>query len=118
MSPILAEWLRSTEAGSHDAFHARERGLSRAADTDLVALALSESRVLVTADLDFPRIIALSGKDAPGLILFRAGNISDAQMLALLQRVLLEVPPPALQHAIVVVDEQSLRIATLPIQPR
>lgn len=118
VSPLLAAWLRSPEGGSHDAVHARERGLSSSPDTELFALAIAESRVLVTADLDFARIIALSGSDGPGLILFRAGNITDAGMLALLQRVLTETTPESLPHSVVVVDEHAIRIATLPIRPR
>ena len=118
VSPILAAWLRSPEGGAHDAIHARERGLSRAPDSELFALALSESRVLVTADLDFARIIALSGLDGPGLILFRAGNITDTAMLTLLRRVLSEVSLDLLPRSVVVVDEHSIRISTLPILPR
>lgn len=70
----------------------------------------------MTADLDFPRIIALSQGDRPGLILFRAGNISDRQMLELLQRVLAEVPHEQLGRSVVVVDEHSMRIAALPLK--
>ena len=118
ISPMLAAWLRSQEGGSHDAVHARERGLSHAPDTQLFALAVAESRILVTADLDFARIIALSGLDGPGLVLFRAGNITDNQMLALLRRVLAETTPESLPRSVVVVDEYTMRIATLPIRPR
>lgn len=114
VSPVLAAWLRD---GGHDAVHARERGLSRAADAALVALAIAEDRVLVTADLDYPRIIALSSADRPGLILFRAGNISDARMLELLKRVLVEVRPEQLARSVVVVDEYSMRVAALPLRP-
>lgn len=117
VSPMLARWLRSGEGGGHDALHARERNLSTAPDTRLVALAMEESRILVTADLDFARIIALSGRDGPGLILFRAGNVSDAQMLVLLQRVLLDVPHTELPRSVVVIDENSIRVASLPIKP-
>lgn len=118
VSPMLAAWLRSAEGGSHDAVHARERGLSRASDTELFALAVAESRILVTADLDFARIIALSGQDGPGLVLFRAGNSTDTQMLSLLRRVLAETTPQSLPHSVVVIDEYTMRISTLPIRPR
>lgn len=117
VSPLLAEWLRSADGGAHDAVHARERGLSRATDPELFEIALSESRVLVTADLDFARIIALSRLDGPGLILFRAGNMTDVQMLSLLRRVMAETTPESLPRSVVVIDEHAMRIATLPIRP-
>jgi predicted nuclease of predicted toxin-antitoxin system len=112
VSPLLAAWLR--ERG-HDAVHVRDIGLAAAPDTQLVALAISHGRVLITADLDYPRIIALSKNDRPGLILFRAGNVSDTQMLHLLQRTLTEVPEDQLASSIVVVGEHSIRIARLPL---
>jgi predicted nuclease of predicted toxin-antitoxin system len=87
-------------------------------DSSLVALAISEERVLITADLDYPRLIALSNLDRPALILFRAGNITDNQMLALLQRVLREVESSLLERSISVVDEYSIRVASLPLKSR
>jgi predicted nuclease of predicted toxin-antitoxin system len=42
-----------------------------------LALARREQRVVITADLDFPRMLALSAAEGPGLILFRGGNYSD-----------------------------------------
>ena len=114
ISPLLAEWLR--EVG-HEAFYVRERGLSRASDEEIFSIAVAESAVIVTADLDFSRIVVLSGRDQPGLILFRAGNLSDDQMLDLLGTVIRRVPAQQLQRSVVVADRTSLRIAPLPLRP-
>jgi predicted nuclease of predicted toxin-antitoxin system len=114
VSPRLAEWLRSADAGSHDAVHVRERGMSKARDAELVEVARDEGRVLVTSDLDFARLLALAGMRSPGLILFRAGNVSDREMLALLRRVLESVSAELLVCSAVVVDEHTIRVASLP----
>ena len=114
VSPMLAEWLRGE---GHDAFHLRERGLSRLSDREVFDLATVESRVIVTSDLDYSRILALSGKDAPGLVVFRAGNISDDRMLALLNIVFKQVDPAKLASSVTVVDAHKIRIATLPLRP-
>ncbi len=114
VSPLLAAWLR--EAG-HEAFHVRERGLSRATDEELFTLAASDDRIIVTADLDFSRILALSGRRGPGLILFRAGNTTDQQMLGLLQAVLQRVSPEQFASSVIVTDAHMLRIASLPLRP-
>lgn len=113
VSPIVAAWLAGR---GHDAVHVRDRGMSRSTDEQIVALAVAEQRVIVTSDLDYPRIIALAGVSRPGLVLFRAGNISDREMLALLQRVLTEVPAERLPGSVVVIDEHSIRVATLPLR--
>jgi predicted nuclease of predicted toxin-antitoxin system len=114
VSPRAAEWLR--QAG-HEAWHVRERGLSRASDEAIFAMAVTDGATIVTTDLDFSRIVALSGRDRPGVVLFRAGNISDDRMLELLQRVLAQVPSGELERSVVVVDEAVIRVAPLPLRP-
>ncbi len=114
VSPLLSEWL---VGHGHDAFHLRERGLSRMRDEEIFRLATAEERIIVTADLDFSRIIALSGRDAPGLVLFRAGSVTDRQMLAMLERVLQGVSEEQLVRSVVVVDRHAFRIAPLPLMP-
>ena len=58
----------------HDAVHALERRLDRASDEVILERARNEQRVVVTADLDYPRLLALAQAKGPGLILFRGGN--------------------------------------------
>jgi predicted nuclease of predicted toxin-antitoxin system len=78
---------------------------------------IRESRIIFTSDLDFSRIVALSALDKPGIILFRAGNITDDQMLKLLQNVLTQVSPAQLQASIISVEATRLRISPLPVKP-
>ena len=114
VNPMPAEWLVGK---GYDAFHLRERGLSRLPDEDIFRLGVAEDRIIVTADLDFSRIIALSGRHAPGLILFRADPVTDRQMLTMLERVIQSVSEEQLVRSVVVVDTQSFRIAPLPLKP-
>ncbi len=109
---MTESWLRGE---GHDAFHVRDRELSRATDEHLFEIAASEDRILLTSDLDFARILALSGRSRPGLILFRAGNLTDDQMLDLLKKILHSHDGPVLQGAVVVADQNTMRVATLPI---
>jgi predicted nuclease of predicted toxin-antitoxin system len=69
LSPALAEWLASL---GHDAIHASSSGLSQAPDSEILSRAIAERRVIVTADLDFPRLLAAIRETGPGLILLRA----------------------------------------------
>ncbi len=92
--------------------------MASAADDVIFAKAVAEDRVIITVDLDFARIAALSGRAGPGLVLFRAGNVSDQEMLNLLRRVLAELPIERLSRCVVVVDEYAIRVSALPITPR
>jgi predicted nuclease of predicted toxin-antitoxin system len=49
--PDVAVWLRSQ---GHDAIHARELSLGRAPDSQILSRAIDDSRILISADLDFP----------------------------------------------------------------
>jgi predicted nuclease of predicted toxin-antitoxin system len=56
LSPQLAVWFRQQ---NHDAIHSLERGLNRASDAAILEYAGKEHRIVVTADLDYPRLLAL-----------------------------------------------------------
>ena len=112
VTPLTVTHLRAI---GHDAVHAHEIGLARAADTQLLDVARREERVIVTADLDYPRLLALHQATRPGIILFRGGAYSDAEMLGLLDRVLTQTPALDLEGSIVVVDRRRIRRRALPI---
>ena len=76
LSPELALWLRMQ---GHDAVHAGEIALARAPDIEILNAAIHESRVVITADLDFPRLLALLGARGPGLLLLRGGNFTGSE---------------------------------------
>jgi predicted nuclease of predicted toxin-antitoxin system len=112
VTPGAGPHLRAT---GHDAIHAVDLGLARSSDNELLAVARREERVVITADLDYPRLIALQQADRPGVILFRGGAYSDSEMLALLDRVLARASTLDLEHSIVVVDRTRIRRRALPI---
>jgi len=48
-------------------------------------LCAMQHRVVVTADLDFPRLLATVGASGPGLILLRGGDYSESESVELLK---------------------------------
>jgi predicted nuclease of predicted toxin-antitoxin system len=114
LSPELADWL---VRHGHDAIHALSAGLDRAPDEVIVARARNEQRVIITADLDYPRLLALAQAEGPGLILFRGGNYSDQETVERLTRTLESVPIQELPHSIVVIEKGRIRRRRLPLEP-
>ncbi len=114
LSPMLAAWLRGQ---GHDAVHAAELGLIRTRDIDLMARAKQEGRTIVTADLDYPRLLALAQTTDPSLILFRDGNWSDADVIARMGEILQALTADDLAQSIIVVDRDRVRRRRLPISP-
>lgn len=109
----VADALR--QAGHH-AEHTRERGLSRADDETLLALARAEESTIVTFDSDFARFLALSGDDAPSVLHIR---LEPEHMGELGERVSAAVDKTATdlkEGAVVVLEPQRTRWRRLPIR--
>lgn len=114
LSPELAAWLRQQ---GHDAIHAAEVMLARAADLEIMARAKQERRTVITADLDYPRLLALAQMTDPSLILFRNGNWSEADVIARMREILHTLPPAEIAGSIISVDRNRVRRRRLPISP-
>lgn len=112
LSASLAAWLRDQ---GHDAVHAAELGLAAAPDSIIVARAKQDDRTIVTADLDYPRLLALmQGRDS-SLILFRDGNWSEADVLARMGEILQGMTAADLTRSIIVVEHGRIRRRRLPV---
>ena len=79
LSPNLAKWLVGQ---GHEAIHVSQIGMGGALDTDILQRAAVEKRTVVTADLDYPRLLALAAAAQPSLILFRNGEWRDEAVIA------------------------------------
>ena len=112
LSPELAQWL---QVEGHDAVHASDLSMHRTPDSEILQFATRDDRVVITADLDFPRLLAALGSAGPGLILLRGGNYSEAESRDCLRRVLMSIVQDELPRSIVVVDRERIRRRWLPV---
>ena len=64
VSPSLLDVLRHF---GHEGVHAHQLGMGRARDSELLEKARQEGRIIITADLDFPRLLVLSVSEGPGI---------------------------------------------------
>jgi predicted nuclease of predicted toxin-antitoxin system len=102
----------------HQAIHLREQGLQRLADEEIIEKARQEERVILTHDLDFGRIIALSQSRLPSVITFRLDNMRPASVNHYLDEVLSQFSTELAQGALVSVNEQAIRVRPLPVGDR
>jgi predicted nuclease of predicted toxin-antitoxin system len=108
----VVQWLRQN---GHDTKHLRDEGLHRIPNGEIFAKAISESRVILTFDLDFGEILALSQGKKTSVILFRLHNTGTSHLIKRLNTVLADTAEALEQGAVVVVEESRHRIRYLPL---
>lgn len=112
LAQSTANFLRSQK---YDAVHVREEGMQRAKDSEIIDKARREKRIILTHDLDFGRLIALSQSSHPSVITFRLNNMQPAQVNHYLAEVLTRFTDELEAGALVSINERTIRVRTLPI---
>jgi len=107
-----AAWLNGL---GHDAVHARDIGLSQAGDDRILQKALQEGRIVLTMDLDFPRLLSLGSHEGPGVILIRLERPRPSEIHQRLETLFGSIHAEDLFHAITVIEETRIRIRKLPV---
>ena len=112
LSPRIAEGLR--QAG-HDAVHVRDYNMQSASDIEILKLAATQNRVLISADTDFNTLLALWHEKKPSVILLRhPGKKPDSQIKLLITSIA-RTEKALKQGSIVVIEETRIRVRSLPI---
>ena len=112
LAQSTSEFLRSL---GYDAIHLRDEGLQRLPDERIVIKALVEGRTIITHDLDFGRIVALSGDTVPSIVTFRLTDMTPALVNEALRAVLDDAAQSLEGGALVTVTDGGIRIRTLPV---
>jgi predicted nuclease of predicted toxin-antitoxin system len=115
LSQSLARALRERQ---YDVVHLREEGLIALHDEGIVEKARSEHRIVITHDLDFSRLMALSGATSPSTITFRLSDMRPHNVLIHLEEALDAFGDELQQGALVTVGDLASRCRRLPIYTR
>ena len=113
LSPQVSIGLK--QAG-YDSVHVRDYGMQSASDTEILARALNENRIIVSADTDFGTLLACNTENKPSFILFR--GMKTRRPETHLQILLVNLPnlKEFLENGCVVVfDQNRIRVRNLPI---
>ncbi len=112
ISQRTVDWLRSE---GFEAIHLREQGLQRLPDPDILQKARAERRILLTVDLDFGYLLAVSGMNLPSVILFRLSDERAETINRRLREVLAHYSDSLDAGAMITVTDRSIRVRHLPI---
>lgn len=109
--PRTAQYLR--ERG-HNAVHLREQGLQHLPDIQIVAKAVAEQRIILTHDLDFGRIVALSRERAPSVVTFRLDDMRAGAVNRHLDELVTRFATELEGGVLISVTDQGVRVRRLP----
>jgi predicted nuclease of predicted toxin-antitoxin system len=112
ISQVVVTWL---QAEGHEATHLRDEGLHQLENGEIFTKAFRESRIILTWDLDFTEILALSGRHQISAVIFRLVNTRSAHVIERLARVLQESAQDLEDGAIISVEEGRHRVRLLPL---
>ena len=113
LSPVVGELLREAD---HDAVHTGDIGLATAEDIEILRVARDESRVIISADTDFGTLLATERITSPSVLLLRLRSPRRAiEITELLMANLDAVADDLDLGAIVVVEDERIRVRRLPI---
>ena len=71
---LSQRWVAALAAVGYEAVHWRKVGLATALDAEIMAYARAHGLVVMTCDLDFGVLLALTGGTAPSVVQVRAAN--------------------------------------------
>ena len=107
----VVEWLRNN---GHDAKHLREEGLHRMPNGEIFAKAIHDNRIIITFDLDFGEIVALSKGKKTSVIVLRLHNTRTSHLIRRLSIALQDTAESLENGAVVVIEESRHRVRFLP----
>jgi predicted nuclease of predicted toxin-antitoxin system len=113
---LSPDWVRVLEPHGFEALHWSTVGDPRATDAQILAWARTENSILFTHDLDFGRLLALTGAAGPSVIQVRAQDVLSARLSALVIETLRRHQSRLEFGALIVIDEQSSRARILPLR--
>lgn len=103
-------------AAGFDAVHISALGRSRDTDEAIIALALAEDRIVVTADSDFARILASTQATAPSVVHLRMQRLGHIECTAIIREVAVSVAADLESGCIATVSHAGVRVRRLPIR--
>lgn len=113
LAQSTARFLRQC---GHDALHLRDESLQYLDDAVIIQKARAEERVILTHDLDFGRIMALSGQHFPSVITFRLSNMRPESVNPQLSEVLLRFSECLDKGSLISVTDRGIRVRCLPVR--
>jgi predicted nuclease of predicted toxin-antitoxin system len=115
---LSPRWLALLSDSGFDAIHWSAVGPVDATDLQVMAYAAANDCVVLTHDLDFSAILAVSQGRKPSVVQIRARNLRPEQIGTQVLVALRQMTREIEEGALLTVDPARARIRVLPLAPR
>ncbi len=113
---LSPRWIMELAEAGFEAIHWTSCGEITAPDSEIMAYARAKNYVVLTHDLDFGTILAVTQGDKPSVVQIRSDDVTPAsvgkQVISALTQMTLELEAGAL----VTIDPKRTRIRVLPLR--
>ena len=113
ISPRTGSYLRGI---GYEAMRVDKLGMERAKDEQLLRYAAEQDMVIITMDLDFGGLLALSGMTKPSVMIFRLRNPDANHINKMLEDMLPKLLSELEVGVIITIEEERARVRRLPIK--
>ncbi|GJE16813.1 hypothetical protein AIGOOFII_1520 [Methylobacterium marchantiae] len=110
---LSMDWVGCLQTAGHDAVHWSNVGAVDAADDAIVEWARTEDRIVLTNDLDFGTLLAMSGASSPSVVQLRTDTTLSARIGPLVVQALARAEADLLSGAILTIEAERLRLRAL-----
>jgi predicted nuclease of predicted toxin-antitoxin system len=113
---LSPQWVDVFSRNSLESIHWAWIGDPRATDLVILKWARENDYVVLTHDLDFGSILAVSGFSGPSVVQLRTQDVAPSHLETLMVSVLREYEEVLEAGALIVVDEKRRRARILPLK--
>ncbi len=115
---LTPRWVATLQAAGYLAEHWSKIGSGEASDREIMGYAQVHDMVVLTHDLDFTTILALTNWDKPSVVQIRAEDTSPEAIGAVLIKALTQTAGDLQNGAVLTVEPARSRLRVLPLTAR
>jgi len=112
---LSPRWVSVLAGEGFQAKHWSSLGAATAPDTEIMAFAKANDYVILTNDLDFSAILAVTGGGKPSILQIRADELGPDSIGSVVVQALLQMAEPLKIGALVSIDPRGTRLRYLPL---
>lgn len=114
ISPVTVSFLVKH---GYKAEHAEDVKMYAVKDSEILDYTAKKDTILITQDLDFSALLALSGSSHPGVITLRLKFPSPENVNSALKKLIDSQTEEQIKGSLIVLEETKIRFRRLPILP-